>query len=218
MVEAMQFAFQYASEVSVFCMMDREETVEEEVRECRPDVVLLDGITEGSRCVERIPQVRAAAGDALVVVMIEEVNPDSAERLIEADLVLCNWPGAARKRVRQRREQRGGIRRLRVAEDTPVTRDRNRGVLTTRELEILRSVAEGDTNAAIARKLWVTEQTVKFHLTNIYRKLHVTNRTEATQYAIQPRLIVEHDTPTDTGDAAESTADTPAPDVPTPHR
>jgi DNA-binding NarL/FixJ family response regulator len=55
--------------------------------------------------------------------------------------------------------------------------------LTKRELEILRLVAEGLTNADIARRLWVTEQTVKFHLSNVYRKLDVANRTEAGRWA-----------------------------------
>ncbi len=55
--------------------------------------------------------------------------------------------------------------------------------LTRRELEILRLVAEGDSNAELARMLWVTEQTVKFHLSNIYRKLDVANRTEASRWA-----------------------------------
>jgi DNA-binding NarL/FixJ family response regulator len=55
--------------------------------------------------------------------------------------------------------------------------------LTRRELEILRLVAEGLSNAALARRLWVTEQTVKFHLANIYRKLGVSNRTEASRWA-----------------------------------
>jgi DNA-binding NarL/FixJ family response regulator len=44
-------------------------------------------------------------------------------------------------------------------------------------------VAEGTSNAAIARELWVTEQTVKFHLSNIYRKLEVANRTAASRWA-----------------------------------
>ena len=55
--------------------------------------------------------------------------------------------------------------------------------LTRRELEILRLVAEGLSNAELARMLWVTEQTVKFHLSNIYRKLKVSNRTEASRWA-----------------------------------
>jgi DNA-binding NarL/FixJ family response regulator len=55
--------------------------------------------------------------------------------------------------------------------------------LTRRELEILHLVAEGHSNAKLARMLWVTEQTVKFHLSNIYRKLGVSNRTEASRWA-----------------------------------
>ena len=55
--------------------------------------------------------------------------------------------------------------------------------LTRRELEILQLVSEGHSNAQLARMLWVTEQTVKFHLSNIYRKLDVANRTEASRWA-----------------------------------
>jgi DNA-binding NarL/FixJ family response regulator len=44
-------------------------------------------------------------------------------------------------------------------------------VLTRRELETHALVAEGHSNSATAKRLWVTEQTVKFHLSNIYRKL-----------------------------------------------
>jgi DNA-binding NarL/FixJ family response regulator len=55
--------------------------------------------------------------------------------------------------------------------------------LTRRELEILRLVADGHSNSQLARMLWVTEQTVKFHLSNIYRKLDVANRTEASRWA-----------------------------------
>jgi DNA-binding NarL/FixJ family response regulator len=55
--------------------------------------------------------------------------------------------------------------------------------LTRRELEILQLVSEGYSNAQLAKMLWVTEQTVKFHLSNIYRKLGVANRTEAGRWA-----------------------------------
>jgi DNA-binding NarL/FixJ family response regulator len=55
--------------------------------------------------------------------------------------------------------------------------------LTKREVEILRLTAEGYSNSQLARMLWVTEQTVKFHLSNIYRKLNVSNRTEAGRWA-----------------------------------
>ena len=68
------------------------------------------------------------------------------------------------------------------------------GGLTRRELEILRLVAEGHSNSQLARMLWVTEQTVKFHLSNIYRKLGVSNRTEASRWA-QLNGVLTHGTP-----------------------
>jgi DNA-binding NarL/FixJ family response regulator len=56
--------------------------------------------------------------------------------------------------------------------------------LTRREAEVLELVAKGYSNGRVANLLWVTEQTVKFHLSNIYRKLGVANRTEATHWAL----------------------------------
>ena len=67
--------------------------------------------------------------------------------------------------------------------------------LTRRELEILQLTAEGHSNAELARMLWVTEQTVKFHLSNIYRKLNVSNRTEASRWAQLRGLLPPRSTP-----------------------
>ena len=63
--------------------------------------------------------------------------------------------------------------------------------LTTRELEIVRAVASGQSNRVIAQELWITEPTVKFHLTNAYRKLGVSNRTEAARWALERGLQLE---------------------------
>jgi DNA-binding NarL/FixJ family response regulator len=68
-------------------------------------------------------------------------------------------------------------------EPVPASAPLDHSDLTRRELEILRLVAEGLSNAELAKMLWVTEQTVKFHLSNIYRKLGVANRTEASRWA-----------------------------------
>lgn len=59
------------------------------------------------------------------------------------------------------------------------------GGLTRREVEVLGLVSRGMTNRAVARYLWVTSETVKFHLSNIYRKLGVSNRSEASQWALE---------------------------------
>jgi DNA-binding NarL/FixJ family response regulator len=96
-----------------------------------------------------------------------------------------------------------GILLLEVAEDHVVQRPGLAGgvastdgtPLTPRELEILRLAARGFTNRRIAARLWVTEQTVKFHLSNTYRKLGVTNRTEATHYAYLHALVEQHEAP-----------------------
>jgi DNA-binding NarL/FixJ family response regulator len=63
--------------------------------------------------------------------------------------------------------------------------------LTDRELMIMKAVSRGLSNQAIGKELWVTEQTVKFHLTNLYRKLGVTNRTEAARWAFAKGLVDE---------------------------
>ena len=61
--------------------------------------------------------------------------------------------------------------------------------LTDRETAILQALARGLSNDEIAKELWVTQQTVKFHLTNIYRKLGAKNRTQATRIAQQHGLV-----------------------------
>jgi DNA-binding NarL/FixJ family response regulator len=59
--------------------------------------------------------------------------------------------------------------------------------LTERERKILQAAARGMTTAQISRELWISEHTVKFHLTNVYRKLGVSNRAAAVRWAIERR-------------------------------
>jgi DNA-binding NarL/FixJ family response regulator len=61
--------------------------------------------------------------------------------------------------------------------------------LTPRETAILKAIAGGLTTKAISQDLWLSEHTVKFHLTNIYRKLGVSNRTAAVRYAFENDLV-----------------------------
>jgi len=61
--------------------------------------------------------------------------------------------------------------------------------LTEREVSILQALARGLSNEAIAKELWITRQTVKFHVRNVYRKLGVANRTAAVGYAFQHGLV-----------------------------
>jgi DNA-binding NarL/FixJ family response regulator len=60
--------------------------------------------------------------------------------------------------------------------------------LSGREREILEFVAAGRSNKQIAGELWLSEQTIKYHLTNIYRKIGVSRRTEAARFAYEQGL------------------------------
>lgn len=61
--------------------------------------------------------------------------------------------------------------------------------LSERETVVLEAVARGLSNREIGRELWISEQTVKFHLSNVYRKLGVSSRTEAARYAYRVGLV-----------------------------
>jgi len=81
-------------------------------------------------------------------------------------------------------------------------------ILSEREQEILGLVAEGLTNREIAQVLSISHNTVKVHLSNIFEKIGVSSRTEATLYAIQQRIV---DVPGGENDApGAETADSPS--------
>jgi len=61
--------------------------------------------------------------------------------------------------------------------------------LTEREREVLRLMADGQSNAGIGQRLFISESTVKFHIRNLIRKLGVTKRTDAVYVASKRGLI-----------------------------
>ncbi|MBM7855614.1 two-component system NarL family response regulator [Desulfohalotomaculum tongense] len=61
--------------------------------------------------------------------------------------------------------------------------------LTGRELDVLTEIARGLSNKAIAKKLYISEKTVKNHLTNIFQKLGVSDRTQAALLAIKKNIV-----------------------------
>jgi DNA-binding NarL/FixJ family response regulator len=61
--------------------------------------------------------------------------------------------------------------------------------LTPREIEVLKLIAEGTGNKAIAEQLVISEKTVKNHINNIFSKLHVNDRSQAVLYAVRKGLV-----------------------------
>jgi DNA-binding NarL/FixJ family response regulator len=76
-----------------------------------------------------------------------------------------------------------------VRQTSPISPAPSPFSLTRREMQVLRLLAQGLDNAAIARRLVVTKRTVQNHVSNIYGKLGVTSRTEAALYAIRHGLV-----------------------------
>jgi DNA-binding NarL/FixJ family response regulator len=156
-----------------------------------PDVVLLDirmpGM-DGLTCIDRL-QKRYPHVKAIVISVFSD--PDHIQAALARGacgyIVKSINPVDLPSALRQAYE--GTVyHALGMPEETEETVAKSAG-LTEREISILKAAARGLSNQAIARELWVTEQTVKFHLTNVYRKLSVANRTEAARYAYQHGLV-----------------------------
>jgi DNA-binding NarL/FixJ family response regulator len=154
-----------------------------------PDVVLLDmrmpGM-DGLTCLERIRKQHPRIKVVVLSVFREPEHIEAAlKRGASGYIVKSVNPLDLPAALRQAFE--GTVyHALGIADDDEPARGTG---LTDRELGILKAVARGLSNQAIGKELWVTEQTVKFHLTNIYRKLGVANRTEAARYAYQHALV-----------------------------
>jgi DNA-binding NarL/FixJ family response regulator len=189
-VDAIRFAMQHTTGLSLFGVINSSSEITPALREANPDVVVLDGVSEGNCAVQSLPEIRREAADALVLLAVADADVADTARAVEPGVVVCMWSRlVGQSSAPQDVSTPGEVRFLRQAQGVGAERPAASSPLTTRELETLRWVAEGHTNAWIARKLWVTEQTVKFHLTNIYRKLGVANRTEASHYALVHDLI-----------------------------
>ncbi len=156
-----------------------------------PDVVVLDlrmpGV-DGFSCLDR---VRQRHPEVKVVIVSVDEEPARVQGAFERGA--CGYifksidPGELGSSITRALEGAGSESLAQPNAD----RDRTAQAegLTDRELTIIKAVARGLSNSAIASDLWITEQTVKFHLTNIYRKLGVANRTEAARWTFTHGLV-----------------------------
>lgn len=159
----------------------------------RPTIVLLDLRMPGVQGVECIEKIRDRWPDVKVVVLSacdDRPSIDTALRAgASAYIVKSVDPSDIAAVLRQAAggsvfHAASGAPRKPAGSEKPAA-----PVLTDRERSILEAVAAGLTTAAISQHLWVSEHTVKFHLTNIYRKLGVANRAGAVRYALDHDLV-----------------------------
>lgn len=183
------------------------ETAEEVVALCeqlQPDLILLDIYLGSGSGLDAATEIRSRFPDVAVVMLTAselDEHLDRAIRLGVSGYLLKDLDAAELFDLVEgvSRDEMAVTRAIasRMLKSMAVTRvpgegrDGDAPSLTTREIEVLRLVARGASNAQIAVELHVTVNTVKAHLKRILEKLNVQNRTQAATYAMRRGLVPE---------------------------
>ena len=160
------------------------------VGQTNPDLVLLDLRMPGADGLSCLDRIRKKHPEVKVVILsvstdenvIQTVLKRGASAYIVKSINPIDLPSALRQAVE-------GTVYSAIGLPDPSESPARAAGLTERETTVLAALARGLSNEAIGKELWLAEQTVKFHLTNIYRKLGVANRTEAARLAYQNGLV-----------------------------
>ena len=193
MVEAVRLALEREDDIDIVGDVQRGADVLPEIARRQPEVVLLDirmpdvdGLTILARLHERYPTVK--------VVMLSAIDdPKVAEealRLGAAAYLDKHTDPSTLASVLRRVAAGEKLDPAATASDRPAQpASAVEASLTEREREILTRVAEGRSNAEVARDLFLSEQTVKYHLTSVYRKLGVEGRAGAIRFWFEYGLL-----------------------------
>jgi DNA-binding NarL/FixJ family response regulator len=180
--QSIRLALRQTAGFQVVGFVDGSVTITPRLAELTPDLIVVDDTQEHEHAQERLEELVQVVPLAKRVFLTIRMDDETVSQAFEhgADAVISKSVHPVSLATLLREISRDAVVHMprqsarKPVQDCP---------LTDRELEILRLVAQGYTNGKIARELWVTEQTVKFHLSNTYRKLGVANRTEASRYA-----------------------------------
>jgi DNA-binding NarL/FixJ family response regulator len=161
-------------------------------RETKPDVVLLDlrmPELDGLACLKRLRK-----HDPSIAVVILSSYSDTAQIEAAREAGALGYVVKTVEPVDLPSVLRGALSGKAFAvwggqEPQEAAPSAGAATLSERERVILEVVASGLSNREIARQLWISEQTVKFHLRNVYRKLGISSRTEAARYAYSNGIV-----------------------------
>ena len=184
-VETIRLSLRAASDLEVIGRLSGRKEIGGSLRLRRPDIVLVDEMEDPRHALERIGECRAELPDATVVVLAGSVAEDWTAEALSSGADAClsksaDLPGLGA--IIREVVNRNIVSVLPPPDPFASLPAGDHRPLSARERQIVTLVADGLTNARIGAQLSVTEQTVKFHLSNIYRKLGVSNRTEASRY------------------------------------
>lgn len=164
------------------------------VRGHRPDVLILDLNMPGRASLEALPDIVAASPGTRVVVLTMQSEPAFAREAMQAGVLGYILKEAADaelvKAVRLAAEGRTYLQPdlgARLAAEPAGQQDD----LSRRELEVLRYIALGFTNAEIAEQLYISVRTVESHRSHIQQKLRMTKRSELVRYALDRGMLDE---------------------------
>ena len=174
---------------------DGEEAVEK-VGELLPDVVVMDLVMPKLDGIEAIRRIRDLSPTTRVLVLTSFLDDAKVFPAVRAgaagyllkDVEPADLAAAIRTVMRGEGLLHPAIAaRVMEALSRPERSPAER--LTERELDVLRLLARGLSNKAIALELHVSEKTVKTHVSNILAKLHLADRTQAALYAVRQRIV-----------------------------
>jgi DNA-binding NarL/FixJ family response regulator len=156
----------------------------------RPDVVLLDMRMPGRASAECIRLIKESHPHVKTIVLSASEDRETIESAIHAGASAYVLKSVSALDIPSLvRQVAAGYTVFHTPDDAAECPAGETPGLTSREATILAAIAGGKTTRAISAELWVTEHTVKFHLTNIYRKLGVSNRSGAVRYAFEHGLV-----------------------------
>jgi DNA-binding NarL/FixJ family response regulator len=191
MREAVRLVLDAAEGMEVVGEAENGEQALQLAAQAQPDVVLLDirmpGM-DGLRCLELLRERHPEMTVAILSSLDEPEQINAALRRGAAGYILKSispddLPAALRQMVE--RSVYYSVSNLEQA----YGRSARAAGLSEKEIAILQHLAEGRSNRQIAQELFISEQTVKFHLRNIYRKLGINSRTEAMRFAYEHDLV-----------------------------
>ncbi|SDQ87108.1 two component transcriptional regulator, LuxR family [Pseudoxanthomonas sp. CF385] len=159
-------------------------------RECRPDVTLMDLQMPEMGGVDAIGAIHREFPDARIVVLTTYQGDAQALRAFKAGASGYLLKSMLRRElVDTIRSVHAGRRRIPPEIAAGIAEHASDDALTSREIEVLRQVADGNGNKRIAHLLRISEETVKAHMKNILAKLAANDRTHAVTIAVRRGII-----------------------------